>query len=246
MKAEKIAARRTLATQLPAYGIAAGAALTGTSAFADIVTNDTSFTMFFNPANIHANDFITQFAWDIDGDATTDFNLTTFQNATSGGGAFYNCLMAINQVDNSNLWLTSSPELPSNIAKLAPLPDGTVVGPTPGAGFAFGSNFAVYPLGILNGIYSPLSSGSQKIGFQFMATDGLHYGWATLTLNIPGDFYDTASLTIDGWAYNDTPGEAIDVGAVPEPSAVSLGLLALGAAGVAAYKRSRRQRSQAE
>ncbi len=76
------------------------------------------------------------------------------------------------------------------------------------------------------------------LGFKFTNdnTDTLHFGWMRATI-APRDFAgnDDYQITIHQWAFNDEPDGMISAGEVPEPH--SLGLLALGAAGVAARRR---------
>ncbi len=70
-------------------------------------------------------------------------------------------------------------------------------------------------------------------GFKFSDGINLFYGWAEL--NIDGS---NLAYTINRWAYNETPGELIQVGqTIPEPDTLSLTLLGLGAAGVRAWRR---------
>lgn len=62
-------------------------------------------------------------------------------------------------------------------------------------------------------------------GFSFVPEAGgdTHYGWLRLT---PSDGEEMGTLV--DWAYNDTPGAGIVVGAIPEPSALTLGFAAIG------------------
>ena len=77
---------------------------------------------------------------------------------------------------------------------------------------------------------------SSYIGFRFdgdRATSGRQnlFGWARVTSG-------TSTLfTIHEWAYEDVLEEAIAVGIVPEPTSASLGLLALGAAGLRRWRK---------
>ena len=66
------------------------------------------------------------------------------------------------------------------------------------------------------------------------------YGWARTTLNDDGSFDGVSNFTIHEWAYEDS-GSSILVGAggavIPEPTSASLGLLALGAAGLRRWRK---------
>ncbi len=59
------------------------------------------------------------------------------------------------------------------------------------------------------------------VGLQFLAADGLHFGW----IRVRGG-YDNDGTILD-YAYNTVPGQSIMAGAVPEPS--TWALLGLGA-----------------
>lgn len=69
----------------------------------------------------------------------------------------------------------------------------------------------------------------------------IHYGWIKLVYNgIP----DPTSITAIDWAYDMTPNEAITAGetsvqTTPEPGTAALSLLAMGAAGILAWRRRR-------
>ncbi len=78
------------------------------------------------------------------------------------------------------------------------------------------------------------------IGLKFTANDAqVHYGWLQVNTNA-----DASEVTLLGFGYNQTPGASILAGegteyvpvAVPEPIS-SAALLALGAAGLVAYRR---------
>lgn len=73
---------------------------------------------------------------------------------------------------------------------------------------------------------------------------GLDYGWVRLEFTT-GTNGAANEILVKDWAYNTTPGAAITAGQgipapeIPEPATGALALLALGAAGVTALRRSR-------
>ena len=77
-----------------------------------------------------------------------------------------------------------------------------------------------------------LAAGVGFVGFRFNNGSGVQYGWARITMN--GSPFN--SFTLNDFAYADV-GETILTGQVPEPG--SLGLLALGAAGLVAWRKHR-------
>ena len=81
-----------------------------------------------------------------------------------------------------------------------------------------------------------LAPGVGFVGIRFNTGAGVQYGWARLDMNGAPD----NSYTLVDFAWAD-PGETILTGQIPEPG--SLALLAVGAAGLLAW---RRQRSKAE
>lgn len=120
---------------------------------------------------------------------------------------------------------------------------GTGVNVSAGAFVAHSGNFfatLAFKSGYANSQW--LSQGTGFIGFKFNSGAGIEYGWARITMNegIPGN-----SFTLDDYAWADT-GTPILTGettaAVPEPG--SLGLLAVGAAGLLLWRRQRAKASQ--
>jgi hypothetical protein len=110
-----------------------------------------------------------------------------------------------------------------------------------GAGFAkFAASFTS-----AKGAFSAGKPGFAGIEFNTgtFSNQKIHYGWIQLVYD--GSPYPTSITAID-WAYNTVVGQAITAGqtssgpsATPEPGTMALSLLAMGAAGVLAWRRSR-------
>jgi hypothetical protein len=119
----------------------------------------------------------------------------------------------------------------SSVARLAP---GDLVGSQ--LGFALGlpslASNAVNPFGHFNAL------GEGFLGLRFLDNGTFYYGWADIVVN--GDY----TVSLKSFAFDDEGNliAAGDMGAeVPEPA--SIVLMALGATGVAAYKRRRGHQS---
>ena len=80
-----------------------------------------------------------------------------------------------------------------------------------------------------------LDSSPGYLGIRFTINGQSIYGWVRISV-APNVEPGARNITIYDAAY-ETDGTAIDAGAVPEPSTTSLGLLALGMAGLIAHRR---------
>jgi len=208
---------RSLAARLPRYA-AAGAAAAALPAQADIV--------YVNNAPVTVNSVQTPVLWSIDGGGQGfkfDYQHSIAQHTIQVGqsGPFERLVTAT-----------------SHVQALLPIAAGQSIGTVLPAHGAFQANGAAAIFTHNNAGWSPLTTGTQYIGFEFGPTgvSNPQFGWAEVTI-APG------SATIDSWAYQTSPNTPIQAGQVPEPaqSAAGLGLLALGAAGVSAYKRRRQK-----
>lgn len=78
--------------------------------------------------------------------------------------------------------------------------------------------------------------GSNFIGFRFLSGANMLYGWAELLISTTGG----GTVTVNRWAYNDTPDGSIkvgDTGQVPTPP--TLALLVAGAFGIRRWRAQR-------
>ncbi len=223
-----------------AIGVAGGMTFGSTSAEADIIFTDfTGSATQGNPLNI-----------DLDGDAITDFVFDLSLNGPNGYGS------------NSN-WAAMLPGQAGNgFAATAPAPFGAgpAYGPnnlaygasisgqsffTGAAGgplqLAYTNYMTTIPYGAFGGANFPGNGASGYVGVQFLSGGGdTVFGWigVSVTGDVTNANFPQASIDINGFAYA-TSGWTISAGqttgVVPEPS--SVGLLALGAAGLTSRRR---------
>ena len=196
--------------------------------------------VFHNTA-IGPNTPTTNNTWDVDGSGGTTFKLNGFNGATRAAGLNSTSAARARGLVQKT---TQSAEFQNLALKV-------VVGPSLGAGYQFGGAGYLFRFVASNGGIAPTAKGFSNgvpgyIGFKFTDAGGsnLYYGWAEITIDASNTAY-----TINEWAYNSTAGGSIlvgqtaDVSAVPEPSALSLALIGLGAGGVLAWRR--RKQAQA-
>ncbi len=202
--------RTNRSLRLPRYAAAAVAASASPALPAVVIHVTTPFNV--NTPNTSVN-------WDIDGGGVSDF---TFYN----GSAARIYALRVPVSNGGNAWVQFTGSFGSN---LRAVPANFTIGP---GGVFQHASAALFTVSHAVPSQGGLHFGTEYVGFKFLITGQTHYGWANITL---GD----QNLTVNDWAYESSPNTAIAASAVPEPaqSAAGLGLLALGAAGVATFKR---------
>ncbi|MEM0967173.1 MAG: hypothetical protein AAGJ81_13595 [Verrucomicrobiota bacterium] len=178
---------------------------------------------------VNTNGFIvgdneaSQFDWDIDGDGGRETRI-----AESVSGPY-------NSIGNSLATIQFGFQVSNS--RLVNLPTSVYVG----AGNTF-RNFigGIIEYGAINIATGFTSGETGYIGFQFDSNGTTVYGWAEVVLTNTTVFNGNGNFEVIEWAYQDD-GSAIRVGTIPEPAnaTVGLGLLALGAAGLRRWRRSR-------
>ena len=179
--------------------------------------------------------------WDIDGAGGNDFRVFTnpqgggYINLYSGGRNGAGVVATIdtwNQLNNLDSGVPVGPTLtggyvwnPSGNFNRT-LMYGSIAGGT-NYGLGFGLRGAVL--------------GSNFIGFRFLSGTDTLYGWAELILSTTGG----GTVTVNRWAYNDTPNGGIEVGQTQDNPVPAPGTLALLAAGAFGLRRWRAQRAAA-
>jgi len=169
--------------------------------------------------------------WDIDKNGGSDYEVIfSFQNSTQ-------FVPNLNAASFLEIYTHSVGN------KLLALADGAVVS----TGRNFAKNTSIIAVTISGAAWglSGFSSGASKyIGFRFTNSGSVYYGWALITFYYNGSNTNATYVTIGEWAYESIAGNSIivgDTGAVPEPAqtAVGLGALALGAAGLRRWRKAK-------
>ena len=218
---------------LLAYTAAAGAAGVGVLALAQPVEAKVIFT----PASILVPQHGGPVYLDLNGDGINDFQ---FSNAYAGPVDLGNHTSALSvaPVQSANRVVTASSK---NRICAAALPKGSKIGlPSP---FQQGKSYL--PMAVFQGGYTNhtsfgpwLHTKKAFVGFKFTIAGTTHFGWARV--NVQG----FSSVTITGYAYETIANKPIVTGnstasdlASAQPA--TLGRLALGAAGLVAWRRER-------
>ena len=228
--------QRTISERLALLSGLAGAAVLGGEASAAVVAANGSFPLR-GPSTPGST------LWDVDGDSTNDFQLT---HLVSGGNTFglFSALNGGKQVAPTYgtyprvLRKLSSGSVVSSAKSLsfAALVGNVVASQQPLARMTSSGEMPFTSVGY-PGYWSRTAGETGFFGFSFTSGSDTFYGWGEMLLNnVPG--------TDAGYGfeitryYDNAAGTAITVGAVPEPT--SIALLAIGAGGLAAFRRRRR------
>jgi len=151
--------------------------------------------------------------------AESDFELFVLQSNSAFRASILNS-PASSHNPNGNMFAVSS-----SAARLSP---GTTVGPLLTFGSALGTLASNSGFGHWNAVPITDDLGlSQTCG----APSGVCYGWANITVNADH------SITLNAFGY-DSSGDALAAGE-PTPEPASIILLAMGAAGIAAWRRKK-------
>ncbi len=164
--------------------------------------------------------------WDIDGVGASEFNLEN-----QGG-------IALLGAADSGINLRGFSNEGFFIQNLA---TGANVNTSPA-----GATWATANVAVTNNGIPQFASGfdlntSGQFGFRFYdsVASNYIYGWGSMV--VEGNPIGSGYKITEAY-YNDTPGTTINVGAVPVPEPANIALLALGSAGVTAWRLRRKQR----
>ncbi len=232
--------KKSLSKKLGIYsalGVAGGMTFGTTASEADIIFTDfTGSATSSEPLNI-----------DMDGDSVTDF---VFDFAVAGPNV-YNSFSNWARMRglNGNAFVNTDPAPyaggqpygPNNLAFGATISGQSFYGGPNGGPMqlAYTATLVSTVWGPFGGLNFPDNPANGFVGVQFETGGGDQvFGW--IRVRVEGDVtnanFEDALITVNGFAYA-TPGTEILAGQVPEPS--SVGLLALGAAGLAFRRRKK-------
>ena len=208
-----------LEKRLLAYTIAAGAGLMVSSqpATAGIVVKDVNTPI--------------PFVLDVDGDGTDDFDINVFFSGTA------TLILSMNAEAASNAIVATSTAPFAYASKLATTNSVT-------ASQTFGSIARLAKVtsgGTTFGNFANVTNAF--VGLRFKISGITHFGFARFDVSTSPGTPPTITGTLTGFGYETKAGVSAHVEPVPEPG--TLGLLALGAVGLAAWRRRKAQKEKA-
>jgi hypothetical protein len=244
--------RSSLDKSLRAYATAAGAAGVGLLALAPNAQAKIVFTAVHQTIRPDSTLKI-----DLNNDGVTDFTITdeyfaTFAHARNTGGPFPTGGYAAVQPAPSNQVVEATSN--GGIGHFAQaLPGGATINGSD----KFGGNNAsmVYCFGTGGVVLSRrgewLHSSNRYLALKFVINGQTHFGWARITISLPGGPVGGCifSVMLSGYAYETVANKAIIAGETSGPGVAenliapvngnerSLGVLALGAPGLAVWRR---------
>ena len=247
--------RRTTQAPWGRYAAATGAVVAGAStaeAAVVHVTPPNPIRLTIDPANSSTS---SSGSIDVDGDGTPDLALflqrSVDSTSTTSGTVLYNTFSDIgaavgfNPADlyygtggPVNAWVVTDTYSVRNLASGDLISTGGPFNQL--GGFRAVSNYTITTAGGYSNVGQSISGefpadGAGIAGFAFQIGGQDHLGWIRLAIESDPTSGQPIALEALEWAYESTPGESIAAGAVPEPTGI--GLLAAGAAGVAALRR---------
>lgn len=196
--------------------------------------------------------------FDFNNDGTNDIRFTT--RNTTGGGTGSNYALIFGGVTNNSVLHplnvaggTASGANGAVYVYPSRLGAGVTVGPaltfvtlalTAASSYLQAGTLA-FGNGFTGSKFKTAGANAGFLGVSFTLADGLHYGFADISVAPQSAGALARSITLNALAYETTPGTAIATfGApVPEPSAIAL--VALGGLGLAAYRRRARSNAAA-
>ena len=174
-------------------------------------------------------------------DAVIQYSFSTYINLGAGGGSQIDAGVAsLHLPTDTVVFVNSSGAFPS----LRPVENGDTISLQPASGGAWGngSPYAYNYFGMLLASWSrpypghgPILWNNDQVdpfetitAVKFSASDGEHLGWFRLGfLPMSSGYPYLPQLVVRDWGYETIPGASITVVAVPEPSLIMPGILAL-------------------
>jgi hypothetical protein len=220
-KASKVS--ESLQRQLNAYALAAGAAGVGMLALAQPSEAKIVYTKTHQVIGTNG-----VYLLDLNHDGVTDFLLVESGTPTFNGTRASNTLRARPALGNAVEGKSGNPRILASA-----LNHGARVGH--GAPFikgkSYGTMVATFATDLGGGPSGQwVNVTNRYLGLKFQIDGKTHYGWARMTVQLPGNFLINATLT--GYAYETTLGKAILTGQTEgqaDDAGRSLGSLAAGA-----------------
>jgi len=232
----------SLHQQLNMYALAAGAAGVGTLCFAQ----PAEARVVYTPAHVAIKVNGGLFHIDLNHDGIPDFGLL---NSYYKGEKYYWTLKVVPPRSANGIRVTRSMACGGSESVAAALPKGKRIGPAgPFKNYRNGVVMAVAGGSATCGVWQGKSNLQAYLGLKFAVKGKIHFGWARVKVDTQQRPF---SAILTGYAYETIPGKGIIAGATkgpdaPEPTAsfamptprpVTLGALAMGAPGLAIWRR---------